>query len=205
MPTTFHNDILANSPREWETFGMNWLSGRVSKTSRHCQGAREIVVIHLAMRGSIRTMSSAAKIRSRVACTESVRVEFLRYKPQPTGQWNVARPPLYHPDGEHSDLAIGDLAHEADVLTADATGRAALLEEANLVDEQNRIIIRPVLDDMVTHDVTQRIRVPLATAKDSLLPPSPVTSSLCAHICGVAALIVYRPGTNLPALLSVPA
>jgi len=107
--------------------------------------AGEVVVIHLAMRGSIRTISSAAKIRSRVACTESARVEFLRYEPQ------------------------------------------------------------QVLDDIVTHDVTQRIRVPLATAKDSLLAPSPVTGSLCPHLSGVAALIVHRPGTNPPALLPVPA
>jgi hypothetical protein len=134
-----------------------------------------------------------------------VRVEFLQYKSQATAQWNVARPPLYHPDGEHSDLAIGDLTREADELTADATGRAALPEETNFVDEQNRIIIRQMLDDIVTHDVTQRIRVPSSTAKDSLLAPGPVTSSLCAHLSGVAALIVHRPGTNPPALLPVPA
>jgi hypothetical protein len=167
--------------------------------------AGEVAVIHLAMRGSNQTMSSAATIRSRVACTESVRVEFLRYKPQATVQWNVARPPLYHPDGEHSDLAIGDLAREADVLTADATGRAALLEETNLVDEQNHIIISQVLDEIVPHEVTQRIRVPSATTKNSLLAPGPVTSSLCAQISGVAALFVHRPATNPPALLPVPA
>jgi hypothetical protein len=47
-----------------------------------------------------------------------------------------------HISGEHSDLAISDLAHRAGVLTGDATGRSALLEETGLVNDQNRIISR---------------------------------------------------------------
>jgi hypothetical protein len=53
-----------------------------------------------ALQGSVRTASSEALIRSRVAHTESVRVEFPRCRPQATVQWNVARPPLDHPDGD---------------------------------------------------------------------------------------------------------
>jgi AraC family transcriptional regulator len=45
-----------------------------------------------AMQGSIRTLSSDAMVSSRVACTESVRVEFLRCRQQATVKWNVARP-----------------------------------------------------------------------------------------------------------------
>jgi DNA-binding winged helix-turn-helix (wHTH) protein len=98
--------------------------------------------------------------------------------PVPAGPASAV--PVIHPDGEHSDLAIGDLAREADVLTADATGRAALPEETNLIDDQNRIIIRQVLDEIVPHDVTQRFRVPWATAKNSLLAPGPVTRARSA-------------------------
>jgi AraC-like DNA-binding protein len=46
----------------------------------------------LATQGSIRTASSDATIRSQGACTESVRVEFLRCRTQSTVRWNVARP-----------------------------------------------------------------------------------------------------------------
>jgi hypothetical protein len=56
--------------------------------------------MNLAMQGGIRIMSSEEMICSRIARTESVRVEFLRYRPQATVQWNVARPPLDHPDGD---------------------------------------------------------------------------------------------------------
>ena len=98
-----------------------------------------------------------------------------------------------HVGGEHSDLAIGDLARRSGVLTADTAGRAALLEEASLVDDQHRIISRQVLDDIVPHDVAQRIRVPSATAQNGLLAPRPrIASRLRAHPAGLAALIAQH-------------
>jgi hypothetical protein len=115
------------------------------------------------------------------------------------GFWQIQRPVdegvsvPRHIGGEHPDLAIGDLACRAGVLPADATGRAALLEETGLVDDQHRIISRQVLDDIVPHDVAQRIRVPSATAQNGLLAPRPrITSRLRAHPSGLAALIAQH-------------
>lgn len=64
-----------------------------------------------AMQGSIRTVSSEALISSRVACTENVRVEFLRCRTQATVQWNVARP-------EVSLMWMRDRAANARIRTA---------------------------------------------------------------------------------------
>lgn len=47
-----------------------------------------------AMQGSIRAVSAGALISSRVACTENVRVEFLRCRNHATVQWSVAQPEL---------------------------------------------------------------------------------------------------------------
>jgi AraC-like DNA-binding protein len=47
-----------------------------------------------AMQGSIRAVSNEALISSRVACTENVRVEFLRCRTNAKVQWSVAQPEL---------------------------------------------------------------------------------------------------------------
>jgi hypothetical protein len=44
-----------------------------------------------------------------------------------------------HVGREDADLAIGDLARRAGVLSPNATGGLALLEKAGLVDHQHRI------------------------------------------------------------------
>ena len=112
-----------------------------------------------------------------------------------------------HIGGEHADLAIGDLAGRTGVLPADAAGRLALLEKTGLIDDQNRIIGRQVLDDIVPHDVAQRIRVPSATAQNGLLTPWPrIASRLRAHPSGLARSSPNtRPETNPPTPQPAPA
>ena len=46
-----------------------------------------------------------------------------------------------HIDGEHSDLAIGELARRAGVLARDPARGLALFQKAGLIDNQNRVLI----------------------------------------------------------------
>jgi hypothetical protein len=55
---------------------------------------------------------------------------------------------------EHTDLAVCDLARAARVLSRHATRRFALLQKPGLIDHQNRIVIRKVLDHILPHEVT---------------------------------------------------
>jgi hypothetical protein len=73
--------------------------------------------------------------------------------------------------GEDADLAVGDLARRAGVLPADPTGRLALLEEAGLVDDKNRLQIGKRFDHVVAHDIAQSIGIPAGTTKHGLLTP----------------------------------
>jgi len=52
-----------------------------------------------------------------------------------------------------ADLAVGDLARRAGVLTSDAARGLALLEKTRLVDHQHRIRVGQVFHDIVAHDV----------------------------------------------------
>src|ERR1035437_2168768 len=98
--------------------------------------------------------------------------------------------------GEYADLTVGDLASRSRVLAPHTAGCLALLEKTfdplrgSNIDDQNCIVGRKTLDDIVPHHVTQRIRVPPATAQDSLLAPrARITCRLCAHPPGLAPLI----------------
>jgi hypothetical protein len=73
---------------------------------------------------------------------------------------------------EHADLAVRDLPGQTGVLTSDPAGGFALLEKACLIDHQDRIVIRQMLDDVIAHDVAQRVGVPSAATQDRLLPPA---------------------------------
>ena len=89
-----------------------------------------------------------------------------------------------------ADLAVRDLAGRARVLAGDAAAGLALLEEPGLVEDQNRIVGGKGLDDIVAHDVAQRIRVPAATTKNGLLTPGAgIARRLRPHPAGLAPLI----------------
>src|ERR1700676_4618358 len=91
---------------------------------------------------------------------------------------------------EDADLAIRDLAWGTSVLPRLPARRLALLEKAGLVDHEDRIVIRQMLDDIIADDIAQAIRIPIPAPQDHLLPPrARVASCLRAHPAGFALLI----------------
>ena len=104
---------------------------------------------------------------------------------------------------EDTDLAVRDLARGASVLPRHSARRLALLEKAGLVDDEDRIVIRQMLDDIVADDVAQSISIPIPAPQDRLLPPrSRIASCLSAHPTGLALFISSRPSRNKPAFLA---
>lgn len=72
------------------------------------------------------------------------------------------------------DLAVCDLSCRTRVLSRDATGRVALLQEASLVDDENHAaVVGQSLKRIVSHNVAQCIRVPPSAIKDGLLASWP--------------------------------
>jgi hypothetical protein len=68
--------------------------------------------------------------------------------------------------------------------------RLALLEKAGLVDHEDRIVIRQMLDDIIAYDVAQGISVPMPATEDCLLPPwAGIASRLRTHPTSLALLI----------------
>src|ERR1700721_326751 len=95
-----------------------------------------------------------------------------------------------HVGGEDADLAVRDLAGGTSVLPRHPARCLALLEKAGLVDHQHRIVIRQMLDDIVAHDVAQRIGVPTPATEGRLLSPwAGIASRLRAHPAGLALLV----------------
>jgi len=91
--------------------------------------------------------------------------------------------------GKHADLAVGDLARRAGVLTRHTTGGLALLEEAGFIKHQHRVRIGQRLQGIIAHDVAQRIRLPTRTTKNGLLAPrSFVTCRFGPRPAGLAPL-----------------
>src|SRR5258707_8647541 len=91
---------------------------------------------------------------------------------------------------EDPDLAVRDLACGASVLPRHSARRFALLEKAGLVDHEDRIVIRQMLDDIIAYDIAQGIRIPIHAAQDRLLTPwAGIASRLGAHPTGLALLI----------------
>src|ERR1700694_4016751 len=72
---------------------------------------------------------------------------------------------------EDADLAVRNLACRTRVLPRHSARRFACLEKPGLVDHQHCVVIRQMLDDIVTHDIAQRIGVPIPATQDRLLPP----------------------------------
>jgi len=81
--------------------------------------------------------------------------------------------PTRHVGGKHPDLAVGDLARRACVLPTDATGTFALFQKTRFINDQNRIGSREILDDIVAHNIAQRIAIPSAATQNSLPTPGP--------------------------------
>jgi hypothetical protein len=92
-----------------------------------------------------------------------------------------------HVGGEDPDLAVGDLAGRAGVLTRDAAGALALLEKAGLVDDQHGIPVGQALDRVLAHQVAERVGLPAAAAEDGLLAPGTgIARRLRPHPAGLA-------------------
>src|SRR5260221_3926832 len=91
---------------------------------------------------------------------------------------------------EASDLAVRDLARRTSVWPRHAARRLALLEKAGLVDHEDRIVVRQMLDDIIAYDIAQGISIPIHPTQDRLLTPrSGIASRLRAHPTGLALLI----------------
>src|SRR5271165_5301891 len=71
---------------------------------------------------------------------------------------------------EDSNLTVRDLACGTSVLPGHSARRLALFEKAGLVDHENRIVIRQMLDDIVADDIAQAISIPIpATDRKSVV------------------------------------
>jgi len=91
---------------------------------------------------------------------------------------------------EDADLAVRDLARRTGVLTRHAARRFALFEKAGLIDHEDRVIVRQMLDDIIADDIAQGIRIPIPVTQDRLLPPwARIACGLSAHPTGLALLI----------------
>jgi hypothetical protein len=58
-----------------------------------------------------------------------------------------------HIAGEHSDLAIGDLARRASVLACDPARGLALFQKAGLIDDQDRVLITKRFQRILTYNI----------------------------------------------------
>jgi hypothetical protein len=104
-----------------------------------------------------------------------------------------------HAGREDADLAVGDLARRAGVLAGDAARRPALLEEAGLVDDEDRVRLGERLDRVVAHQVAERVGLPAAAAEDGLLPPGAgIARRLGPHPAGLAPLRPEQPVEEQP-------
>src|SRR6266478_2803495 len=94
---------------------------------------------------------------------------------------------------EDADLAICNLACRTSVLPRHTARRLALLEKAGLVDDEDRIVICQMLDDIVADNIAQGIGIPIPATKDRLLPPwTRIARRLGAHPTGLALLIAEQ-------------
>jgi hypothetical protein len=91
---------------------------------------------------------------------------------------------------EDADLAVRNLTCRTGVLPRHSARRLALLEKAGLVDHEDRIVIRQMLDDIIANDIAQVISIPIPATEDRLLSPrTRIASCLRAHPTSFALLI----------------
>ena len=92
---------------------------------------------------------------------------------------------------EDADLAVRDLACGTRVLPRHSARRLALLEKAGLVDHEDRVVIRQMLDDIIADDIAQSHQHPnpcdpgspvAAMGQDRQLPPRASNRSCVAHL-----------------------
>src|SRR5258708_16252930 len=57
---------------------------------------------------------------------------------------------------KNADLAVRDLARRTPVLPRHAARRLALLEKTGLIDHDDRLIVRQMLDDIIADHIAQR-------------------------------------------------
>src|SRR6185312_10330520 len=101
--------------------------------------------------------------------------------------------------GEHSDLAIGDLARRASVLARDPTRGLALFQKAGLINDQNRVRIAQRFQHVLTYNVAQRLGVPLPAAQNRLLAPRAwIASRFRPHPTRLARLTAQQAIEKLP-------
>src|ERR1700682_1518041 len=95
-----------------------------------------------------------------------------------------------HVRGGAAEPAVRDIAGGTSVLPRHPARRLALLEKAGLVDHEDRIVIRQMLDDIIADDIAQTISIPIPATQDRLLPPrTGIASCLRAHPTGLSLLI----------------
>ena len=104
-----------------------------------------------------------------------------------------------HVGGEHSDLAIGDLARRASVLARDPARGLALFQKPGLIDDQNRVLIGQRFQRVLTDNVAQRVGVPLPPAQDRLLAPrAGIAGRFRPHPTRLARLVAQQSVEKLP-------
>src|SRR5246127_4700751 len=104
-----------------------------------------------------------------------------------------------HVGGEHSDLAIGDLARRASVLACNPARGLALFQKAGLIDDQNRVLIAKCFQRVLTYNVAQRVGVPLPPAQDRLLAPRAwIAGRFRPHPTRLTRLVAQQSVEKLP-------
>src|SRR6202163_2488862 len=94
---------------------------------------------------------------------------------------------------ENSDLAVRDLACGTRVLPPHSARGLALLEKAGLVDHEDRVVIRQMLDDIIADNIAQSVSIPVTATQNRLLPPwTGIAGCLRAHPSGLALLIAEQ-------------
>ena len=105
---------------------------------------------------------------------------------------------------ENPDLAVRDLACRTSVLPRHSARCLALLEKAGLVDHQDRIVIRQMLDDIIADNITQTISIPIPATENRLLPRqgpgSPAASARIQPVLRCSS--PSRPSKNKPAFVA---
>ncbi|OWK25953.1 hypothetical protein AJ87_48910 [Rhizobium yanglingense] len=69
----------------------------------------------------------------------------------------------------------------------------ALLEEARLIDDQDRIVCGEVFYNILSHDVAKSVRVPMPATQNGLLPSrAGITGRLGAHPTCLTPLVTQQ-------------
>ena len=98
-----------------------------------------------------------------------------------------------HIGRKHADLAVRDLPGRARILPRHTARCLALLQKAGLVDDQHRIIMSEMLDDIIAYEIAQRIGIPAITPQKLLLAPwTGIARCLCPHPTGLAPFLAEQ-------------